>query len=82
MRFLATFACAVTVALAQHAAADGTKPREACRADVQRLCKGIEPGGGRIAKCMREHRTEISSDCRAALKAVRERRQSLKTKDI
>ena len=79
MRILAALAFAASCALAHHAAADGAKPREACRADVERLCTGVHPGGGRIAKCMREHRSEISPDCRTALKATRERRQALKS---
>jgi len=81
MRFLAILGLATTCTLAQHAAADGPKPRETCRADVERLCKGVEPGGGRIAKCMRAHRSDVSADCRTALKAARERRQSLKARD-
>ena len=78
MRILAALAFAASCALAHHAAADGAKPREACRADVERLCKGVHPGGGRIAKCMREHRSEISPDCRASLKAARDRRKAEK----
>lgn len=81
MRFLATCALATTIALAHQAAAEGAKPRHACRADVERLCKGVESGGGRIAKCMREQRSEISADCRTALKAARERRQAMKAKN-
>jgi len=35
-----------------------------CRADVQKLCKGIHPGGGRIAACLKQHEAEISPGCR------------------
>lgn len=63
------------------ASADAPKPREACRADVERLCAGIKPGDGRIAQCFKEHRSEISEACRAAVKerraASKERRAAL-----
>ena len=78
MRMLAALAFAATCTFAQHALAEGARPREACRADVERLCKGVAPGGGRIAKCMRDHRSEISPDCRASLKAARDRRKAEK----
>jgi hypothetical protein len=45
--------------------------REACRADVERLCKGVEPGGGRIRECLRAHREELSDGCKAAIKEAR-----------
>jgi hypothetical protein len=36
----------------------------ACRADVQKLCKEVQPGGGRIAACLKQHESEISPGCR------------------
>jgi hypothetical protein len=36
----------------------------ACRADVEKFCKGIAPGGGAIARCLGQHRAELSSQCR------------------
>ena len=30
----------------------GSGPRAACRADVERLCPDVQPGGGRIAACL------------------------------
>ena len=41
----------------------------ACKADVQKLCAGIEHGGGRIMQCMKAHVDEISRDCRSAMAA-------------
>jgi hypothetical protein len=38
-----------------------------CRADVQTLCTGVTPGGGRVVKCLTNHRSELSSPCRGEL---------------
>lgn len=39
----------------------------ACRADVSRLCKGVQPGQGRVLACLREHREELSEACRTQI---------------
>lgn len=39
----------------------------ACRADVARVCKGVQPGQGRVLACLREHREALSEDCRAQI---------------
>ncbi|GEO83475.1 MULTISPECIES: cysteine rich repeat-containing protein [Alphaproteobacteria] len=41
-----------------------------CKADIQQLCRGIEYGGGRIAKCLQAHETSVTPGCRAALTEV------------
>lgn len=50
--------------LAAPAAAD---VRNACRQDKESFCKSVEKGGGRIAKCMAEHRAQLSQGCKLAL---------------
>ncbi len=42
-----------------------------CKADVERLCAGVEPGGGRIIKCLKEHKLEMSIGCGQALKKLK-----------
>jgi hypothetical protein len=45
-----------------------------CRADADRLCKDVPAGGGGRARCLREHRDQVSPECRAQLEpAQRER---------
>lgn len=39
----------------------------ACRADAARLCAGVEPGGGRILACFKQHPSELSQGCKEAL---------------
>ena len=34
-----------------------------CQADVEKFCADVEPGGGRIAACLRQHRSELSEEC-------------------
>ena len=39
----------------------------ACKSDLQSLCAGVQPGGGRIRDCMKEHRAQLSADCKMAI---------------
>lgn len=43
--------------------------RAACGEDAKRHCKGTMPGGGRIIKCLREHDSELTAECRQAMTA-------------
>ncbi|HXY54775.1 MAG TPA: cysteine rich repeat-containing protein [Nitrospirota bacterium] len=35
-----------------------------CAGDLQKFCKGVEPGGGRIAACFKEHEKDLSPACK------------------
>jgi hypothetical protein len=48
---------------------------QTCRSDMQRLCSNIQPGGGRIAQCVRTHFRELSPGCSQALLAARSARR-------
>jgi hypothetical protein len=39
----------------------------ACRDDMKTLCGSIQPGGGRLRDCMREHRSQLSNNCKLAI---------------
>jgi hypothetical protein len=49
------------------ALAEGGPVREACMNDIKSLCGSIQPGGGRIRECMKEHRAQLSMTCKAAI---------------
>jgi hypothetical protein len=40
--------------------------RTSCSADFRTLCRGVEPGGGRIIGCLRENAANLSPNCREA----------------
>lgn len=42
-----------------------------CKEDAMRLCPGVEPGKGRIAKCLKAHENEISIGCAKELKKLK-----------
>jgi hypothetical protein len=63
---LAAFVSAESGALAQQAEA-----MKYCKADVARLCPGVEMGGGRIIACLKEHKMEVSVGCAKFLQAMK-----------
>jgi hypothetical protein len=34
-----------------------------CRPEAQKLCHGVQPGGGRIIACLKQHESELSPQC-------------------
>jgi len=44
--------------------------RTACRDDAKNFCKGVQPGGGRILDCLKDHYKEISDSCYQALQTM------------
>jgi len=45
---------------------------KACRADAQKFCQGVEPGGGRLLACLQARDTELSANCRTTLKGMKQ----------
>lgn len=48
---------------------DGAQLRDAaqaCKPDIQKFCANVQPGGGRVAACLREHAADLSPACKQA----------------
>jgi hypothetical protein len=43
--------------------------REACKADFEKFCSGVERGGGRIVECLNKQHDQLSEACQKALDA-------------
>ncbi|HKC46573.1 MAG TPA: hypothetical protein VKB63_03150 [Gemmatimonadales bacterium] len=44
---------------------------QACEEDIHFLRAGIQPGGGRIAACLKQSASEVSPGCRARIAAAK-----------
>lgn len=47
--------------------------RTYCKSDIERLCAGVEPGGGRIKACLKAHQNEMTVGCARALQKLKEK---------
>jgi hypothetical protein len=41
--------------------------REACKADIEKFCKDVKQGGGKIMKCLKDNEAKLSSECKQTL---------------
>ncbi|MBR0789935.1 cysteine rich repeat-containing protein [Bradyrhizobium manausense] len=58
---------ALVVAFSGAASAQSVDPRGACKADYDKFCTGIAPGGGKVIACLNAKRDQLSATCKAAL---------------
>lgn len=68
---LATLAFAGSAPSSREAAQDkartvpggASKGVKACHEDIERFCKGVVPGEGRLGACLKGHKAELSKPC-------------------
>lgn len=65
-----SFALIATIAAPCAYAQANDGPREACKQDAQTLCKAIQPGGGRILDCLKDHYKQLSDGCYQTLQGM------------
>ncbi|RZN07813.1 hypothetical protein CWO91_25740 [Bradyrhizobium genosp. SA-3] len=66
MSKLSFVAIALVIAFSGAASAQSSDPRGACKADYDKFCAGIAPGGGIVA-CLNAKRDQLTATCKAAL---------------
>jgi hypothetical protein len=66
-----TLSLAALMSGAPSAFAQQAEAMKYCKADVARLCPGVQMGGGRIVACLKEHKMEVSVGCAKALQAIK-----------
>jgi hypothetical protein len=44
--------------------------RAGCAEDAQRLCAGVQPGGGRILACLKQNKDSLSDKCKQAAQQI------------
>lgn len=64
---------AMAAGLGLWAAPQAFAEKGACKDDVAKFCKDVQPGEGRIIKCMKEHENELSPGCKANLAEMKEK---------
>jgi len=63
--------CALWAGMALAAGpASGNGP---CADDAAKLCKDVQPGGGRMAKCLKEHEKDLSPACKDRIAEMKQR---------
>jgi hypothetical protein len=50
----------------------GASAAHPCGRDAERLCKDVQPGEGRIMRCMKAHGAELSPGCKQRIASFRE----------
>jgi hypothetical protein len=71
MKWFAVLAGVFCLAIATGASAEETA--RPCKEDAAKLCKDVKPGGGAVAKCLKEHSSELSPACKANMEHAQKR---------
>ena len=65
--------CAKSMAQMKERAAahigDMREMKRACGGDVDKFCKGVQLGGGRLLGCLKKHQSDLSPACQAMFKS-------------
>ncbi len=52
--------------------------RRPCSEDVAKFCKDVQPGGGAMAKCLKDHESELSQVCKEHISQMEQRVEDFK----
>src|SRR5262245_11275439 len=66
-------ALCVTVAFSPHILA-----APSCKADVDKFCAQVKPGGGRIVQCLKQNEAQLSESCKERMKMAQAQMKEIK----
>lgn len=69
MKSIVAMAAAAIVLSTVAAAAQTAAEREACQADYEKFCAGVQQGGGRIMQCLSKHLDQLTPECKSVVEA-------------
>lgn len=69
MRVALAIAIVGTAFFSGSAFAQTAAEKLACKADYEKFCNGVEPGGDRVIQCLAKELDKLSPDCQAVVKA-------------
>ena len=52
--------------------ADDLRKESPCKADIQKFCKSVPPGKGRLLRCMRQYSRHLTDECIQHISVVKE----------
>lgn len=76
MKWFAMLAGVFCLSVATIASAEETA--RPCKDDAAKLCQGIKPGGGAVAKCLKEHSSELSPACKKNISKAKKKAREVK----
>lgn len=76
MKWFAVLAGIFCLAIATGASAAQTA--RPCADDAAKLCPGVQPGGGAVARCLKEHSSELSPACKDNMKKMKKKANDFK----
>lgn len=65
---------ALSLGLLGLAPAAFSKDGGVCKPDVEKFCKNVEKGDGRIRQCLKDHKSELSTACQTKMEKSEQRR--------
>ncbi len=69
MKWLVSFAAVAFIVSPGIVFAQTAAERQACQADFEKYCPGVQPGGGRVIKCLSEHLDQLTPQCKSVVEA-------------
>ena len=75
---LAVLAAAALLALPMVVSAAEQAEQRPCMEELEKFCKDVKPGEGRIIKCLQDHDSELSAVCRDKVQSIMKRLEEAK----